>query len=98
VGRLEEPLSMVPQKLTESETLTIPEVEQSKAAMLNTLTSVHSRRSYAFAIGRFIAWYCSGPSPRPHPARSLAILSLEWVRIQHFCVKRRRAHRDGEAI
>jgi integrase len=48
------------QKHTESgvlsETLTIPELEQSKAAVLNTLASVHSRRSY-----RFIAWYCSEP-------------------------------------
>ncbi len=44
---------MVPQKHTESgvrpNTLTIPELEQSKAAVLNTLASVHSRRSYAFA-------------------------------------------------
>jgi hypothetical protein len=39
----------------------VPELEQSKAAVLNTLASVHSRRSYAFAIGRFIAWYCSEP-------------------------------------
>ena len=29
--------------------------------MLNTLSSVHSRRSYACAIERFIAWYCSEP-------------------------------------
>ena len=35
--------------------------KQSNAAVLNTLTSVHSRRSYAFAIDRFIAWYCSEP-------------------------------------
>ena len=53
---------MVPQKHTESgvcsETLTIPELEQSKSAVLNTLASVHSRRSYAYAIDRFIAWYC----------------------------------------
>jgi hypothetical protein len=56
---------MVPQKHTESgvrsETLTVPELEQSKAAGLNTLASVHSRRSYAFAIDRFIGWYCSEP-------------------------------------
>jgi integrase len=56
---------MVPQKHRESgahsETLTIPELEQSKAAVLNTLASVHSRRCYAFAIDRFIAWYCSEP-------------------------------------
>ena len=55
----------IPQKQTESgvrsQTLTIPELEQSKAAVLNTLASVHSRRSYTFAIDRFIAWYCSEP-------------------------------------
>jgi hypothetical protein len=56
---------MVLQKQTESgrspNTLTIPELEQSKTAVLNTLASVHSRRCYAFAIDRFIAWYCSEP-------------------------------------
>ena len=56
---------MVPPKQTEagvrSEMLTIPELEQSKTAVLNTLGSVHSRRCYAFAIDRFIAWYCSEP-------------------------------------
>jgi hypothetical protein len=44
-----------------AEALTIPELEQSKAAVLNTLASVHSRRSYTFAINRFIAWCCSEP-------------------------------------
>jgi integrase len=44
-----------------SATLTIPEPEQSKAAVLNTLASQHSRRSYEYAIERFIAWYCSEP-------------------------------------
>jgi hypothetical protein len=56
---------MVPQKHIEPSvrpaTLTIPELEQSKAAVLNTLASVHSHRCYAFAIDRFIAWYCSEP-------------------------------------
>ena len=56
---------MVPQKHPDSEqrsvALTIPELEQSKAAVLNTLASVHSRRSYAFAIDRFVSWYCSEP-------------------------------------
>jgi site-specific recombinase XerD len=44
-----------------STTLTIPELEQSKAAVLNTLASAHSRRSYEYAIERFIAWYCDEP-------------------------------------
>src|SRR3984893_1429443 len=56
---------MVPQKqpisVSRSATLTIPELQQSKTAVLNTLSSVHSRRSYACAIERFIAWYCSEP-------------------------------------
>jgi hypothetical protein len=44
-----------------SATLSIPELEQSKTAVLNTLASQHSRRSYEYAIERFIAWYCSEP-------------------------------------
>jgi site-specific recombinase XerD len=40
---------------------TIPELEQSKAAVLSTLASEHSRRSYKHAIDRFISWYCSEP-------------------------------------
>jgi len=44
-----------------SASLTIPELEQSKTAVLNTLASEHSRRSYAYAIERFITWYCSEP-------------------------------------
>ena len=40
---------------------TIPELQQSKTAVLNTLASKHSRRSYEYAIERFIARYCSEP-------------------------------------
>jgi hypothetical protein len=40
---------------------TIPELQQSKTAVLNTLASQHSRRSYEYAIDRFIACYCSEP-------------------------------------
>ena len=42
-----------------SATLTIPELEQSKVAVLNSLASSHSRRSYEYAIERFIAWYAT---------------------------------------
>src|SRR6202167_717703 len=56
---------MPPKKQLESvglsSTLSIPELQQSKTAVLNTLASAHSRRSYAHAIERFIAWYCSEP-------------------------------------
>jgi len=50
-----------PEPVGRSAILTIPELEQSKAAVLNTLASQHSRRSYEYAIERFIAWYCSEP-------------------------------------
>ena len=41
--------------------LTMPELEQSKSAVLNTLTSVHSPRGYKYALERFITWYCGEP-------------------------------------
>src|SRR5258708_28682794 len=44
-----------------SATLSIPELDQSKTAVLNTLASQHSWRSYEYATERFIAWYCSEP-------------------------------------
>src|ERR1035441_10062919 len=44
-----------------SATATIPELQQYKTAVLNPLASKHSRRSYEYAIERFIAWYCSEP-------------------------------------
>jgi hypothetical protein len=40
-----------------SASLTLPELDQSKATVLNTLASAHSRRSYKHAIEKFIAWY-----------------------------------------
>jgi hypothetical protein len=50
-----------PNSVSLSATATIPELQQSKTAVLNTLASQHSRRSYEYAIERFIAWYCSEP-------------------------------------
>jgi hypothetical protein len=41
--------------------LTLPELEHSKAAVLNSLGSLQSRRSYEHAINDFVAWYCSEP-------------------------------------
>ena len=65
-----EPLCMDSQKHTgpgvRAEALTIPELEQSKAAVLDTLASVHSRRSYTFAINSFIAWHVVGDSVLYH--------------------------------
>lgn len=50
-----------PKSTTRAASVTIPELEQSKTAVLNTLASEHSRRSYDYDIHRFITWYCSEP-------------------------------------
>src|SRR5664279_5085182 len=41
--------------------LRLPDLEQSKSAVLNSLTSPSSQRSYDHAIREFINWYCSEP-------------------------------------
>ena len=42
--------------------LKFPDLEQSKSAVLNSLTSRSSQRSYDHAIREFIVWYCSEPT------------------------------------
>src|SRR5205814_5588322 len=41
--------------------LKLPDLEQSHSAVLNSLTSPSSQRSYDHAIREFIDWYCSEP-------------------------------------
>jgi hypothetical protein len=41
--------------------LKLPDLEQPKSAVLNSLTSPGSQRSYDHAIREFIDWYCSEP-------------------------------------
>ena len=41
--------------------LRLPDLDHSKSAVLNSLSSPGSRRTYQFAIEEFIAWYCSEP-------------------------------------
>lgn len=41
--------------------LRLPDLDHSKAAVLNSLRSPASRRVYEFALDEFIAWYCSEP-------------------------------------
>src|SRR5258708_29412302 len=41
--------------------LKLPDLEQSKSAVLNSLTSASSKRSYDHAIREFIDWYCLEP-------------------------------------
>jgi integrase len=41
--------------------LRIPDLEQSKHAVLNSLPAKASQESYGHAIDEFISWYCSEP-------------------------------------
>ena len=41
--------------------LTLPDLEQAKTAVLNSLTSASGQRTYDHAIREFVAWYCSEP-------------------------------------
>ena len=41
--------------------LALPDLEQSKSAVLNTLTSKSGQRTYEHAIDEFVEWYCSEP-------------------------------------
>src|SRR5437773_2232580 len=41
--------------------LRLPDLDQAKAAVLNSLRSPESQRGYQHALDEFIAWYCSEP-------------------------------------
>ncbi len=41
--------------------LALPDLEQTKSAGINSLTSKSGQRSYGHAITEFVDWYCSEP-------------------------------------
>ena len=41
--------------------LRLPDLEDSKTAVLNSLSSVDGQRGYGLAIDEFVDWYCSEP-------------------------------------
>ena len=41
--------------------LALPDLEQAKSVVLNTLTSKSGQRTYDYAITEFVEWYCSEP-------------------------------------
>jgi hypothetical protein len=64
-------------KTTPKRVLALPDLEQAKSAVLNTLTSVSGQRTYDHAINDFVEWYCSEPRlafPRCAPTRCAEIL------------------------
>ncbi len=48
-------------KKTPKRVLRLPDLDYAKGAVLNTLGSPTSKRSYEFAIDDFVIWYCSEP-------------------------------------
>ena len=41
--------------------LALPDLEQAKSAVVNSLTSNSGQRTYDHAINEFVGWYCSEP-------------------------------------
>jgi hypothetical protein len=41
--------------------LRLPDLDQAKSAVLNSLTSADGQRGYRHAIDEFVEWYCSEP-------------------------------------
>lgn len=48
-------------KQTPKRTLRLPDLDFARSAVLNTLRSSESKRSYRFAINDFVTWCCSDP-------------------------------------
>jgi len=48
-------------KSSPKQTLNLPDLDQAKSAVLNSLPSRESQRGYRHAIDEFIRWYCSEP-------------------------------------
>ncbi len=53
--------SRAKRKRTPKHVLKLPDLEQSKSAVLHSLTSQSSQRTYDHAIREFIEWHCSEP-------------------------------------
>ena len=49
------------ERQTPKTVLRLPDLEQSKNAVLNSLAAASSQESYGHAIEEFIGWYCSEP-------------------------------------
>src|SRR6266850_8432012 len=64
--------------------LRLPDLEQSKNAVLNSLAAASSQESYAHAIDEFIGWYCSEPRLASNRSVSFVIDSFSNRRTWHL--------------
>ena len=54
-------MSKSQKKQAPKRTLVLPDLEQAKSAVLNSLSSASGQRTYSHAIDEFVGWYCSEP-------------------------------------
>jgi integrase len=69
-------------KRTPKRALALPDLEQSKAAVLNSLTSKSGQRTYDRAITDFVEWYCS--EPRLAFSRSVVLRYRIYLEQKHY--------------
>jgi hypothetical protein len=73
-------------KSSPKHSLNLPDLDQAKSAVLNSLPSKESQRGYRHSIDEFIAWYCSEPRLSFNKQLSPAIESIwkpvNWRRAQ----------------
>jgi integrase len=55
------PQSRKSTKKSPKRTLALPDLEQAKSAVVNSLSSLSGQRTYDHAIDEFVRWYCSEP-------------------------------------
>ena len=75
--------------------LRLPDLEQSKSAVLNSLTAPSSQESYGHAINEFIGWYCS--EPRLSFSRTVVLRYRIHLEQRNLPVNDQRAARCREA-
>ena len=71
--------------------LALPDLEQSKAAVLNSLTSASGQRTYDHAIREFVAWYCS----EPRLAFNRTVVLRYRINLEHDTMPRPRSTFDS---
>ncbi len=62
--------------------LRLPDLDQAKSAILNSLSSVDARRGYRHAIDEFVEWYCS--EPRLSFSRTVALRYRMHLESRHL--------------
>jgi hypothetical protein len=67
--------------------LRLPDLEQARSAVLNSLTSPSSQSAYNHAIRDFIDWYCSEPR-----------LAFNKTVVSRYCINLEQAHYAASTI